>query len=48
MPLKSKLILLFFAFTLVPLVLFGSIVFSQARNILKTVPRFEVAAPGLT
>ena len=37
MPLKSKLILLFFAFTLVPLVLFGSIVFSQARNILKTV-----------
>jgi len=37
MPLKSKLILLFLAFTLVPLVLFGTIVFSQARNILQTV-----------
>jgi PAS domain S-box-containing protein len=37
MPLKSKLIFLFFAFTLIPLVLFGAIVFSQARNILKTV-----------
>ncbi len=37
MPLKSKLILLLFAFTLIPLVLFGTIVFSQARNILQTV-----------
>ncbi len=37
MPLKSKLILLFFAFTLLPLVLFGAVVFSQARNILQTV-----------
>ena len=36
MPFKSKLILLFFAFTLIPLVLFGAIVFSQARNILQT------------
>ena len=37
MSLKSKLILLFFAFTLIPLVLFGAIIFSQARNILQTV-----------
>ncbi len=37
MSLKSKLILLFFAFTLIPLVLFGAIVFSHARNILQTV-----------
>jgi PAS domain S-box-containing protein len=37
MSLKSKLILLFFSFTLVPLVLFGAIVFIQAKNILKTV-----------
>ena len=37
MPLKKKLIVLFISFTLVPLVLFGAVVFSQARNILKTV-----------
>jgi PAS domain S-box-containing protein len=37
MSLKLKLILLFIAFTLVPLALFGVIIFSQARNILKTV-----------
>ena len=37
MPIKTKLILLFFAFTLIPLVLFGAIVFSHARNILQTV-----------
>src|SRR6266508_2260540 len=37
MPLKSKLILLLFAFTLIPLVLFGAIVFSQARRILQMV-----------
>ncbi len=37
MSLKSKLIVLFVAFTLVPLVLFGTIVFSRARNILQTV-----------
>ncbi len=37
MPLKKKLIILFIAFTLIPLVLFGAIVFSQARNILKAV-----------
>jgi PAS domain S-box-containing protein len=37
MPLKTKLIFLLIAFTLVPLVMFGSIVFSQARKILQTV-----------
>jgi PAS domain S-box-containing protein len=37
MSLKKKLIILFIAFTLVPLVLFGAIVFSRARNILQTV-----------
>ena len=37
MTLKKKLVILFIAFTLVPLVLFGVIVFSRARNILQTV-----------
>ena len=37
MTLKKKLIILFIAFTLVPLVLFGAVVFSRARNSLKTV-----------
>jgi PAS domain S-box-containing protein len=37
MSLKSKLILLFISFTLIPLALFGTIAFSQAKNILKTV-----------
>ena len=37
MSLKSKLIVLFIAFTLVPLVVFGTIVFSKAKNILQTV-----------
>ena len=37
MSFKTKLIILLIAFTLVPLVLFGTVVFSQARNILKTV-----------
>jgi len=44
MPLKSKFILLFFAFTLIPLVLFGAIVFSQARNILRTVRTAQLDA----
>jgi PAS domain S-box-containing protein len=35
--LKKKLIILFIAFTLVPLVLFGVIIFSRARNILQTI-----------
>ncbi len=37
MPIKTKLIILLMAFTLVPLVLFGSLVFSRAKDILKTV-----------
>ena len=37
MSLKTKLIILLIAFTLVPLVLFGTIVFSRAKNILQTV-----------
>ncbi|HEX9113765.1 MAG TPA: cache domain-containing protein, partial [Nitrospirota bacterium] len=37
MPLKSKLIILLVAFTLVPLVLAGAFAFSRARNILETV-----------
>ncbi|HSB34351.1 MAG TPA: hypothetical protein VLG39_07835, partial [Nitrospirota bacterium] len=37
MPLKSKLIILLVAFTLVPLVLAGTFAFSRARNILETV-----------
>ncbi|MGE5172834.1 MAG: PAS domain S-box protein, partial [Betaproteobacteria bacterium] len=37
MSLKSKLVILLIAFTLVPLVLFGSIVFSRARNILQAI-----------
>jgi len=37
MPLKTKLMILFVAFTLVPLVLFGAFVFARARNILETV-----------
>ncbi len=37
MSLKTKLIILFIAFTLIPLVLAGSFVFSRARNILETV-----------
>jgi signal transduction histidine kinase len=37
MLLKNKLIVLFTAFTLVPLVLFGSFVFSRARNSLESV-----------
>ena len=37
MPIKTKLIILLMAFTLVPLVLFGALVFSRAKDILKTV-----------
>ncbi len=37
MSLRSKLLILFITFTLVPLVLFGSIVFSRARNILQAI-----------
>lgn len=37
MPLKTKLIILLVAFTLVPLVLAGAFAFSRARNILETV-----------
>lgn len=37
MPLKRKLIILFIAFTLVPLVVFGAVVYFQGKNILKTI-----------
>jgi signal transduction histidine kinase len=37
MPIKTKLIILLISFTLVPVVMFGAIVFSQARGILESV-----------